>query len=47
MTRLTLPILLIACVALYAEAATVWTPQAGYYQKQLSPLGRPRYVLMA
>lgn len=45
MTRLTLPVLLIACAAIYAEAATVWTPQIGYYQKQLSPSGKARYVL--
>ena len=45
MTRLTLLVLLIACAAIYAEAATVWTPQIGYYQKQLSPSGKARYVL--
>ena len=37
---------LIFFYSLTAHAVTIWTPQAGNYQKQLSPLGAVRYVLI-
>lgn len=46
MIRLAIPIIAIMlCACVEAKAATVWTPQAGVYQKQLSSAGKARYVL--
>ena len=38
---------LIFLSSLTAQAAVAWTPQTGWYQKQISSAGKVRYVLTA